>query len=117
MEGLAETCAWLKLSCYLTRHALLKTTSNLNFHREETDYMHQGKPTPGILYSHKKYRLGQYRLTGQVSLTHKLMKEHVYGVSPKSLAHTRHFSVLLSSAEPVRAFTHIEISEMLFEKC
>lgn len=68
MEGLAETCAWLKLSCYLTRHALLKTTSNLNFHREETDYMHQGKPTPGILYSHKKYRLGQYRLTGQVSL-------------------------------------------------
>lgn len=45
--------------------------------------MHREEPKTGILYSHEKYRQGQYRLTEQMSLTHKLTKDHLCGQDPK----------------------------------
>lgn len=79
--------------------------------------MHREEPNTGILYSHEKYRQEQNRLTEQMSLIHKLTKAIYVVRIPKSLAHSRLFSILLSNAEPVCAFQHTEISEILYEKC
>lgn len=53
MEALAEALQWLKMSCCVIRHGLLKITSNLNFHREETAFS-QSEPSTGALHSHEK---------------------------------------------------------------
>lgn len=103
------------MSCCVIRHGLLKITSDLNFHREETAFS-QSEPSTGALHGHEKVQARPGRPAGQTSPTHKLAKGHISGRTPESLAQvgtSQYHRAELS----LDVHLSTEMLETLFAKC
>ena len=103
------------MSCCAIRHGLLKITSDLSFHREETAFS-QSEPSTGTLHGHEKVQARPGRPAGQTSPIHKLAKGHISGRTPESLAQVGAFQYHRAELS-LDVYLSTEMLETLFAKC